>query len=171
MGLRKRQREQALMHLLLIVGLILFSLIVSGKAKADEATVKQLSTIYNIDATLIQAIINVESSGCKFKVNKVSGDYGCMQINVHNIQALKLDKARLVRDNKYAIAQGVRILNSFKRFQSQDGSLWICRYNVGTGKLTGKRFRNCIKYATKVNAEMAKLNAKKKTMWAINDLF
>lgn len=165
-----RQKQQALTHLLLIVGLVLFSLLITYKAKADEATVKQMSTIYNLDANLIQAIINVESSGCKYKVNKTTGDYGCMQINVYNIAALNLDKDRLVRDNKYAIRQGVKILNSFKRFQSKDGSLWICRYNVGTGKLVGKRARNCVKYAQKVKAEIAKLVAKKKTYWAINEL-
>jgi len=177
MGLQKRNREKAMIHLLIIIILVLIGFIAnSSEAKGLNVTkdtykyqygmvnvtyIYQTAAKYGIDPKLVLAIINVESSGCRFKVNKVSQDYGCMQVNIKNIKALKLDKHRLVSDDAYGIEQGIRILAGLRRFKHKEPELWICRYNVGTGRISGKRKQLCLKYAYNIQKELTLLNNNK----------
>ncbi len=147
--------------ILTLVMLILFLLTLAVSSKADdslELTIQQLSYKYGVNPKLVKAIIAVESSNCKYNYNKRSKDYGCMQINIKNIHALKLDKQRLLVDHAYGIEHGIKILAQFKRYRHKEPLTWYCRYNVGTGKLVTRRGSLCLQYANKVQNQLNNIN-------------
>lgn len=47
----------------------------------------------------------------------------------------------------------------FKQLQTID-YLWICRYNVGTAKLTPKRLRACMNYSRKIMLAKQEIRAR-----------
>ena len=167
MGLKQNRLNNAKWTAMFIFILLLISLMCSKshakaplKPKKDYKTVAfEIAKKYNVDPYLVLSIINVESTGCKYKVNKTSGDYGCMQVNQANIDKLGLDKHKLVHNDAYAIEAGVVILHKMKlRYADTEKLSWVCRYNVGTGKLRGRRAKLCTMYANKVYEQYYRLN-------------
>lgn len=115
----------------------------------------KLAKQYNIQQNLVRQILAVESQYCKYLYNAKTKDYGCMQINKHNLPYL-LEKHRitpydLMTDEIKSIEAGLIILKKMqKRFKAQEPTTWACRYNVGTGMLKGKRALQCAAYLEKL---------------------
>lgn len=75
---------------------------------------------YKVDRQLVKAIIAVESTNCKFTQNKYTKATGCMQVGkVHAPDRLALE---MLRNPKYGIPEGVKLLKTFRR---------TCDFNLG----------------------------------------
>ena len=75
------------------------------------------------------AIIAQESKFRVGAVNKRSHDYGIGQINIKNIDALKLDRHRLLTDVAYSVNWSAYMLAHFKRYEKRGDKNWWTRYN------------------------------------------
>lgn len=110
---------------------------------------------YNLPPNLLAAVAMVESRYYVGAVNKKSNDFGIMQVNQYNIDAMGLSKKRLLTDIEYSIDSGARILAYFaKRYYVQEGRDWVCRYNIGTRKKTSALEAICKRYNKKVRRAM-----------------
>ncbi len=109
-------------------------------AKQLTQAIAQVANKYHQDPILITQIIIIESSAKADAYNPITQDFGVMQINIKTAAAMHLDTACLL-DWKCNLDKGVKILSKLNR---------VCRYNVGTGPLVGKRFKNCLTYESKL---------------------
>lgn len=116
--------------------------------KIKDAVLKA-SKRYGLDPQTLLGIAIVESSLDQWSVNTKTQDYGLMQVNQHNIRALKLDRNKLLNNIEYNIDSGARILSYFvRRYGTLEG---LCRYNVGTAPvLKPRQLKRCMEYVTKV---------------------
>lgn len=109
---------------------------------------------HGLNTDLYLAILKAESSLRPEAFNKKSHDIGLAQINRHTAKAHGLNINRLKHDYIYNLNSGALILADFKRRHSgQDGPLWPCRYNVGSGRLEGPKLERCLKYLARVKAQ------------------
>ena len=108
-----------------------------------------LSLQYGVPAHLVESIIRVESNYCAATYNlnrNKTHDYGCMQVNSSNLTAQEIQIIK--KYPEYGLHKGMTILvNLKKRFPNS----YVCRYNVGVGKLEGVRLKNCNIYLNKIN--------------------
>lgn len=109
-------------------------------AKQLTPVILKIAKKYNQDALLIAQIILLESRGRSNAYNSATQDYGIMQINIKTAASMHLDTACLF-NWKCNLDAGVKILSKMNR---------VCRYNVGTGNLIGKRLRSCLTYESKL---------------------
>lgn len=116
--------------------------------KIKDAVLKA-SKRYGLDARTILGIAIVESSLNQWAINTKTHDFGLMQVNQHNIRALKLDRNKLLNNIEYNIDSGARILSYFvRRYGELEG---LCRYNVGTAPvLKPRQLKRCMEYIAKV---------------------
>lgn len=105
---------------------------------------------YKVSPMLLEQIIRVESSYKLAAYNKRTKDYGLMQINEYNVRQYKLNKTRLLNNAYYNINYGAKILAGIQAKYGHE-SMWVCRYNVGYGKLKGTRAKKCLQYFKKLN--------------------
>lgn len=98
--------------------------IASALLRASEST--------KIPWRILASIAFIESSFKVDAVNKLSNDYGLMQINQYNINAYGFDKKRLLNDLNYSAMAGATVFNWFYRRYPLDEA--IARYNCGTLK-------------------------------------
>ena len=111
------------------------------------------------DADLLWAVAMTESSGCKKLFNVATRDYGCFQFNIKTIKALHLDLHRITYDHAYAAHQAISYIRNLQdQYKKRERLTYICRYNVGTGTLSGLRAKTCIKYANRIEHFRSKLN-------------
>lgn len=123
----------------------------ADKRQEVEAEARKAASKWGVDPDLYVAIIKVESSLYQGAYNKKTADYGAAQVNKQTAKLYGFDLKRLKSDSKYNLDAGARILADFKKSHPDS---YICRYNVGTGKLVGKRMLACLKYNAKVWAAL-----------------
>lgn len=117
--------------------------------QALEKFIAQIAKYYSLDKQLLMGIVRQESAYCKFKLNKVTGDSGCMQIHSSNIKAYGWNRSTLMKHDAANIVAGAIILTDFKKnFASKEPKTWACRYNIGYRNMPGQ----CISYLNKIYA-------------------
>lgn len=107
--------------------------------KIKRLTNKQCKTFY--------AILKHESRLDVSAVNYKTDDHGIGQVNRKTAKAHGFDIKRLTTDFEYSVMAAADV---YKWFIKVYGEEQWCRYNVGTGKLTGKRLERCNKYMQRV---------------------
>lgn len=113
--------------------------------------IEPLATKYGVDPLLVARIVEVESSRQVAAYNPATRDIGLMQVNETTAASMGLDYQRLLVDAQYNLESGIRVLAYMqRRFKSREPMSWVCRYNVGTGQLVGRRLHNCIQYLKKI---------------------
>lgn len=129
-----------LLVLSLLIRLSVYKQIIKNRPNINKSyalevsrLIVKYSTQYKIDPNLYCAVLGVESA---FKLNAVNDgkDFGIAQINLFNINSLKLDKNRLLVDLDYSIKEGASILGWFYKRYSGLGMKWVTKYNCGTKK-------------------------------------
>ncbi len=113
-----------------------------------------IASTYGLNKQLFIAILRVESGLDHTAVNPVTLDYGIAQINHKTADAYSMDIQRLTHDRAYSIEMGAKVLADFKRFKPREPDTWFCRFNVGTGPMTGKTAYQCEIYVQRVTAMM-----------------
>lgn len=98
-----------------------------------------------ISPSLLMAIMAVESKFDVAAFNSRTKDVGLMQINARTAQAMKVSDACLL-----AWDCNLEVGIAIAAYSLKRGN--ICRYNVGTGQLKGKRKLNCEIYLAKLKA-------------------
>lgn len=118
--------------------------------------IENSAAMYGLSANLLAAIAAVESGYFVGAINSRTADYGIMQVNAHNIKALKLNKKRLLTDIQYSMDSGAKILAWFKKkYAKKELKTWFCRYNWGTRSVkSGVGKRICNNYVQKVRKAM-----------------
>lgn len=109
-------------------------------AKQLLPAILQVAKKYNQDELLITQIILIESRAKANAYNPATQDYGLLQINIKTAVAMNIDEKCLL-NWRCNLEMGVKILSKFNR---------ACRFNIGTGKLVGKRLKNCLQYEDKL---------------------
>jgi len=102
-----------------------------------------------VSPKLFAAIIATESM-YRSTINVRTQDYGLTQINIKTAKAYNWDIMRLLYDPEYALNAGAKLLAQYQKRYSKLEPNWFCRYNVGTGVLTGKRAERCEAYSNAV---------------------
>lgn len=122
------------------------------------AAIDTMSIRYNIPKKVLLSIIKIESN---FKSNAVSptGDYSIVQINLKiwnkefvRLGLSKIDKAKLVSSDEYAIGKMCKILNIIKSRSPRDPK-WYARYHSNTPEFNAT-------YQLKINKVMQTLASK-----------
>lgn len=106
---------------------------------------------YGVEPQLLKAVAQVESGLDHTAVNPYTNDYGILQINYKTAAAYNINIERLISDRAYSLDRGAFVLSEFqKQFAAKEPDTWVCRFNVGWGRLEGKRLYNCQIYLHKV---------------------
>ena len=109
----------------------------------------QLSKKYKIDPKLILSIAFQESTfkldavrkvtgfvydadSSSYKTMRVGSDFCMMQIHISNIKKMNLNVKKLLKNPRYCIENGVKILAKYKRRYSKKSSEWWTHYNAKT---------------------------------------
>lgn len=122
------------------------------KLSTVERAVINAARKHRLDADLLMAIYKLESGLKLGAINKHTHDYGIAQVNRHTAAAYKLDKRRLLKDLQYSADAGALILRGFKdQYAAREPATWVCRYNLGSKPILGKRAELCFKYLNKVH--------------------
>jgi hypothetical protein len=120
---------------------IILSLLIASKVPTPRPLATMIYKVAKeekVDSQLVTKIVIVESRGDHLAISN-TGDFGLMQINLESHPNIGLVCALSPECNLRA---GVKILKKFDR---------VCRFNVGTGKLEGKRLKNCLNYESKLD--------------------
>jgi soluble lytic murein transglycosylase-like protein len=83
----------------------------------------------------VTGLVFNEETG-EYKEVKVGEDFCMMQIHQSNIRKMKLDVAKLLKDPRYCLEAGAKILTKYKKKYSKTEKEWWTRYNA---KSTAKR--------------------------------
>ncbi|MEZ0208717.1 MAG: transglycosylase SLT domain-containing protein [Candidatus Paceibacterota bacterium] len=122
------------------------------KEEPDEYDV---ASNYGLDKRLFIAILKVESGLDHKAINPSTMDFGIGQINYKTAEAYQMDTVRLIKDRAYSIEKAALVLSDFKRkFHDSEPDTWACRYNVGWGRLEGRRAYQCEIYLRKIRVAM-----------------
>ncbi len=132
------------------LSLILSQPVLAHDKQVVEAEARKAAAKFGLDADLYVAIVRVESGLYAGAYNKQTHDYGAAQVNKKTAQLYGFNLHLLKTDLKYNLEAGAKILADFKQTWPET---YICRYNVGSGRLIGKRLSNCLKYKSKVFKE------------------
>ncbi len=133
------------LYLMFLINTDTYNKIVELKPDIDKVYAIELSQVidkhsatYNVPSESLVKLAYIES---KFKlnaINKITKDFGIMQINIRNIKAYNLDKSRLLNDADYSVESGAKVFAYFyHRYASTEEA--IRRYNCGVKKA-------CIKF-------------------------
>lgn len=149
------------------ITLLLCSLCALPAAHTEPASVRLVSVEseyrapaikYGLSPILFKALLTVESDLDHRAVNPLTLDFGIGQINYRTAESYDIDISRLTHDRAYSIDRSAFILATFQRkFASKEPASWVCRYNVGWGKLEGRKGRNCINYLRKIKLAMGEI--------------
>lgn len=95
------------------------------------ATASKMAAVkYKIPTRFILAIAFIESSYNPRAYNRVTKDYGLMQISKWHVERSNLSKVKLLVDLKYNVEHGARIFSWFyHRYPLNEA---VARYNCGT---------------------------------------
>jgi len=92
--------------------------------------VKLIARNTGLDPKLMLRIVAVESANCKYRVNTLTNDFGCMQLNATTIQLYGWNKQSVTHNDFLNVYAAAIILKDFKRANASDPD-WVCRYNIG----------------------------------------
>ena len=106
-------------------------------AQEVSKSLRKYANIYKLPYDVMSAIAATESQYDVGAVNKKSDDFGIYQINQYNIDALKLDKQKLLTNIDYSVEAGFKVFSWFYKTYPLDEA--IMRYNCGVRK-------ECIKW-------------------------
>jgi soluble lytic murein transglycosylase-like protein len=112
-----------------------------------------LSMHHKIEVSLILAIIKVESNNGQALVGHNKNgtkDFGYMQVNEINLT--KEESKFLQKNIDYGIIKGVSILADYKK---RFPRTYVCRYNIGSAPILGKRIEKCKNYLKKIRRAIA----------------
>lgn len=116
---------------------------------ALEKFMADIAKYYGLDKELLVGIVRQESAYCRFKLNKTTGDAGCMQIHKGNIKARGWNRSVIMNHDAASIVAGALVLLDFKKaFKAKEPKTWACRYNIGYRNMPGQ----CISYLNKIYA-------------------
>lgn len=133
-----------------IVGTLIAFLFIGAQGSHGDTLddlLNEAADRHGLERTLVRAIASVESNRGQYKFNESTIDYGVMQINYRTANHLGLNTTRLYQDDAYNIEVATSLLQALKRHFKHD---WVCRYNVGYGKLVSKKAIRCQKYLDKL---------------------
>lgn len=117
--------------------------------QALEKFIANIANHYGLDKTLLLGIVKQESAYCRFKLNKITGDAGCMQIHKGNIKAHGWNKSVIMNHDAANIVAGALVLLDFrKEFKAKEPRTWACRYNIGYRNMPAQ----CLTYLNKIYA-------------------
>lgn len=115
---------------------------------ALENFIGHISKYYAVDKMLLLGIIRQESAYCRYKLNKTTGDVGCMQIHKGNIKAHNWNYNTVLNHDAAGIVAGAIILRDFKKqFAVKEPGTWACRYNIGYRNMP----QQCLSYLNKIS--------------------
>ena len=144
----------------LILAVVSVSITHSGHAELEptkfiyiDRDFRAAADKYGVDAKLLTAVFYVESNFNHTAVNPLTLDYGIGQINWKTAAHYNIDTSRMIKDRAYSIDRSAFVLSTFKKYNKvtrPESKAWVCKYNVGTGRLEGNRKENCIKYLKKI---------------------
>lgn len=100
-----------------------------------------------LPVTLLKQIVAVESSNCRARVNALTNDFGCMQINATTIKLYGWNKRSVVHNDMLNLEAAARILVDFRKSFPKSYS---CRYNIGYQNLP----QTCAAYNAKLAAAL-----------------
>lgn len=117
--------------------------------QALEKFITNIANHYGLDKTLLLGIVKQESAYCKFKLNKTTGDAGCMQIHKSNIKAHGWNRSVIMNHDAANIVAGALVLLDFRKaFKTKEPRTWACRYNIGYRNMPAQ----CLTYLNKIYA-------------------
>jgi hypothetical protein len=96
-----------------------------------------------LPADLLKRIVAVESSNCRSRVNTLTQDFGCMQLNATTIKLYKWNRDSVIKNDFINVYAASIILKDFKKNSPAD---YACRYNIGYRHLP----RTCAAYIAKL---------------------
>lgn len=116
-----------------------------------HAHIKSVAALYNLPPKLLKRIVAVESANCKYRVNKRTKDFGCMQISEQTIKLYKWNFKTVSNNDKLNLVAAAIILKDFKKLtEKRLGKKWPCSYNIGFKKLP----KICDNYLAKLNMQV-----------------
>lgn len=94
--------------------------------------ISKVADKYDLEPSLIAAILAQESMYKLNAVNPLSHDYSIAQINYNTIKLYKLDKKRLLKDLEYAVESCSIILRGISDKYAYKEKYWWTRYHSKT---------------------------------------
>lgn len=110
-----------------------------------QIAIRKVAIKYKQDPVLIAKIVMLESGGIANAENKVSNDYGIMQLNRRTSQLYFITEA-CVNDWRCNLDAGVMILADLSRYET----FRLCSYNIGPRRPKAARLIKCLKYEQKL---------------------
>lgn len=115
----------------------IFNQITKNHPKIDKVYAKELSLLlasiskkHGIPARVYAAILMQESGYDNTKISKTR-DYGIAQVNIKNLNSMKVDPVNVVNNLELSLELGAEVLALFyKQFGTTEIS-WFTRYNCG----------------------------------------
>lgn len=98
----------------------------------------------------VTGLVFNEETG-EYKEVKVGEDFCMMQIHQSNIRKMKLDVAKLLKDPKYCLEAGAKILTKYKKKHSKTEKKWWTRYNAKSKAKRAIYFNHISKHLKKLN--------------------
>lgn len=106
-----------------------------------------VARLYGLPSKLLKAVAKVESLDCKYRVNKHTHDFGCMQISKKTIRLYKWNFETVANNDRINVVAAAIILKDLKKITYKKlGSKWPCSYNVGHRNLP----KACAAYLQKI---------------------
>ena len=96
----------------------------------------------------VKGLIEIDN---KYFPVEVGSDFCMMQINVVNIELLKLDTAKLLNNYSYCIEAAAKILKSKKIIYETQEKDWFARYHSSTKSVKEKYYKSIMDRWTKVD--------------------
>lgn len=113
-----------------------------------HAHIKSVAALYNLPPKMLKRIVAVESANCKYRVNKRTKDFGCMQISEQTIKLYKWNFKTVSNNDKLNIVAAAILLSDLKKaFAQKEPQTWSCRFNIGWRKLP----KTCSTYLHKLS--------------------
>lgn len=100
----------------------------------------------HLDWRLLASIGFNESSLGQHRFNAASADYGLMQINIKNIEALGLDPEVVKTDDRLSVRVACKILSSHRARFSVTFKHWVGTYRSGTRLGIDRVRRSAVSY-------------------------
>lgn len=96
------------------------------------AHIEHVAKLYNLPSKLLKQIVAVESANCRYRVNKVSNDYGCFQLNKLTIAGYKWNANTVTHNDRLNTVAAAVILSDMRIIALKTlGPKWPCSYNIG----------------------------------------
>jgi soluble lytic murein transglycosylase-like protein len=92
-----------------------------------------------------------DNSTNKYKKVRVGSDFCMMQIHISNIAKMDLKVDKLLKDPKYCIETGAKILSQYKNKYSKKEKRWWTHYNAKTKSKQNIYFDKVARHLKKIN--------------------